>query len=124
MALRSFKDLLVWQKAQSLTLNIYTEFSECKDYGFKDQIQRAAVSISNNIAEGYGRRSDNALMNFLNIARGSAAEVESMLLIAHKLGYIDLRSQGTLLEQTNEVAKLITAFRNKLVQDGSSAPVR
>jgi four helix bundle protein len=88
MALQSFKDLTVWQKAQNLSLTIYREFATCRDYGFKDQIQRAGISITNNIAEGYGRRSNRALGNFLTIARGSVAEVESMLLMAHKLGYI------------------------------------
>ena len=117
MALQSFKDLLAWQRAQRLSLNIYKEFSSCRDYGFKDQIQRAAVSIMNNVAEGYGRRSDKALINFLTIARGSAAEVESMLLMAHQLNYINLQTQHELLIQTDEVAKLLTAFINKISLD-------
>ena len=117
MALQSFKDLVVWQKAQELSLDIYREFSSCKDYGFKDQIQRATLSIMNNVAEGYGRRSDRALINFLNIARGSAAEVESMIFMAHKLGYIDLNTQNRLLRQIDEVAKLLTAFINKINSD-------
>ena len=117
MALRSFKDLTVWRKAQDLSLNIYQEFANCKDYGFRDQIQRAGISITNNVAEGYGRQGDKWLINFLIIARGSTAEVESMLLMAHRLGYISLRAQKDLLSQTDEVAKLLTAFINKVGSD-------
>lgn len=117
MALQSFKDLTVWQKALNLSLSIYKEFAGCKDYGFKDQIQRASISIINNIAEGYGRRSDKALMNFLTIARGSVAEVESMILMAHQLQYIDLPTQNELLTQAEEVAKLLTGFINKISSD-------
>lgn len=114
MTLQSFKDLIVWQKACNLTDSVYKEFSNCRDYGFKDQIQRASISIANNIAEGYGRRSDKALNNFLTIARGSAAEVESMVLMSYNLKYIDKRTQQELLEQIEEIAKLITAFKNKI----------
>ena len=114
MSLRSFKDLTVWQKAEKLSLSVYKEFTTCRDYGFKDQIQRASVSIMNNIAEGYGRRSDKALCNFLAIARGSAAEVESMVLMAYQLRYIDETTQNRLLIEIEEVAKLLTAFMNKV----------
>ena len=118
MALQSFKDLTVWQKAEDLSLNVYREFATCKDYGFKDQIQRASISIINNIAEGYGRRSDKALFNFLTIARGSAAEVESMVILALQLKYIDSPAQKSLLAQIEDVAKLLTAFRNKISAGG------
>lgn len=117
MPLQSFKELLVWQKSEQLSLGIYKSFASCRDYGFKDQIQRAGISIMNNVAEGYGRRSDKALINFLNIARGSAAEVESMILHSFQLGYIDMLARDELLLQTETVAKLLTAFINKLRAD-------
>lgn len=126
MKSHSFKELLVWQKSQALSLMIYKEFAGCRDFGFKDQIQRASVSIMNNIAEGYGRRSDKALINFLNIARGSAAEVESMTLLAFQLGYIGPEAQQKLLIEAEEVGKLVTAFIKRLRTDsdtvGSSHP--
>lgn len=106
--------MVVWQKAQSLSLNIYQEFALCKDYGFKDQIQRASISIMNNIAEGYARRSDKALSNFLVIARGSAAEVESMIIMSYHLQYIDQPTRDNLLVRTEVVAKLLNAFTNKI----------
>ena len=105
------------KKASDFSVLIYQTFSESKDYGFKDQIQRASLYIMNNIAEGYGRRSDKALMNFLTIARGSAAEVESMILMAHQLQYINLLTQNELLTQAEEVAKLLTGFINKISSD-------
>ncbi len=117
MALQSFKDLLVWQKSKGLSLSVYKEFAVCRDYGFRDQIQRAGISIQNNIAEGYGRRSDKALVNFLTIARGSAAEVESMILTASQLGYITISVRDELIEKSEEVAKLLTAFINKIQKD-------
>jgi four helix bundle protein len=114
MATQSFKDLIVWQKSQNFTLHVYANFARCRDFGFRDQIQRATVSISNNIAEGYGRRSDKSLAYFLTIARGSAAEVESMLVLAGKLRYLKPNTQQELLQELNEVSKLLTAFKAKI----------
>ncbi len=114
MPIKSFKDILAWQKAQTLTIEIYQEFRECRDFGFRDQIQRASISIMNNIAEGYAKRSDKSFKNFLFIAKGSAAEVESMLLIAESLGYLSLEKQKVLIEKIEEVSRLITGFIRKL----------
>lgn len=114
MATKSFKDLIVWQKTQDTILSIYADFRKCNDFAFRDQIQRAAMSISNNIAEGYARRSDKALKNFLFIALGSAAEVESMLLVSVKLGYISESNCSARLAQIEEVEKLINGLIRKL----------
>ena len=86
------EDIQVWQKARQLTKQIYkaTEngrFSQ--DYGLRTQIQRASISIMANIAEGFGRRSDKEFANFLNMAHGSATEVQSHLYVALDLIYID-----------------------------------
>lgn len=114
MPISSFKDLIVWQKAFKLTSNIYKEFSGLRDFGFRDQIQRASIFIMNNIAEGYGKRSDKSLNNYLVIALGSAAEVESMILISTELRYISHGTQQQLLMELTEVSKLLNAFRKKL----------
>lgn len=79
MKVERFEDIFAWQKAKELTKEIYLLFEHCKDYGFKDQVQRAAVSIMNNIAEGYERRSNLEFKQFLFIAKGSCGEVRSML---------------------------------------------
>ncbi len=110
MAIASFKDILAWQKAYELTVDIYSSFKECRDYSYKDQIQRASISIMNNIAEGYAKRSDKAFKNFLLISKGSVAEVESMLLIATELGYLTDGKQKELLGKVNEVSKLLAGF--------------
>ena len=81
-----FENLIVWQKAQEFTITVYGTFADTKDYGFRDQIQRASISIMNNISEGYGRHSDKAFRHFLLIARGSASEVKSMLYVVENWG--------------------------------------
>ncbi|SRR6266404_3675386 len=114
MATQSFKELLVWRQASDFSVELYKSFSNNKDYGFRDQIQRATMSIPNNIAEGYARRSDKALRNFLQIAKGSAAEVESMLLISVRLGYLTSEKQVELSSRIEEIGKLLSGFIKKL----------
>jgi four helix bundle protein len=114
MATQSFKDLIVWQRASELSLGVYKSVKDLNDYSFRDQIQRAALSVPNNIAEGYARRSDKAFKNFLFIAKGSVAEVESMLLIAEKLDYISQEKQSELIFKADEVSKLLSGFIKKL----------
>ena len=77
-----FEDLVMWKEAKALTITIYRLMKSCKDYGFRDQIQRASVSIMNNIAEGSDSGSDAINIRFLNIAKGSCSEVRSMLYFA------------------------------------------
>jgi four helix bundle protein len=79
MKVKRFEDLIVWQKAIDLAELIYRHFWELKDFGFKDQICRAVVSVSNTIAEGFDRGTDTEFRRFLNIARSSCNEVKSML---------------------------------------------
>jgi len=119
MATQSFKDLIVWQKAKIFYVEVHKSFEDVKDYSFCDQILRAALSAPNNIAEGYARRSDKAFRNFLFIAKGSVAEVESMLLIAPELGHITTEEQNSLLAQAEEVSKLLTGFIKKLSAEDS-----
>ena len=90
-AFKTFEEINAWQNARELVRDVYAmtgcgDF--CKDYGLKDQIQRAAVSICSNIAEGFERRGNKEFINFLWIAKGSAAEVCSQLHLAKDLGYI------------------------------------
>ena len=90
-AFKTFEEINAWQNARVLVKDIYAMTRRgdfCKDYGLKDQIQRAAVSICSNIAEGFERRGNKEFVNFLWIAKGSAAEVCSQLHNARNLGYI------------------------------------
>ena len=82
-----FEELKTWIHAKSLTLLVYNLMRENRDYGFKDQIQRASVSIMNNIAEGFESGSDAKFIYFLNIAKGSCSEVKSMLYLCEDFHY-------------------------------------
>ena len=116
---RSFENLYVWKESRTLVIKVYRLMSGCRDYGFKDQIQRAAVSIMNNIAEGFDRNKftkDNALfIHFLGIAIGSCGEVKSMLYAAEDLGYISSDKCHTLrsccVDIEIKTSSLITSLR-------------
>jgi len=84
-----FEDLDVWQNAIELSINIYKLLKDCRDYSFKDQICRASVSIPSNIAEGFERQYNKEFIQFLHIAKGSAGEVRTQLLLASRLGFIN-----------------------------------
>ena len=89
---RRFEDLQAWQKARELVREIYTTSADgrlSKDFGLRDQVCRAAVSAMSNIAEGFARGSDKDFAHFLDIARGSSLEVQSLLYVALDVGYID-----------------------------------
>ena len=78
---RSIENLYILQLSRNIVNDIYNLMKDCKDYGFKDQIQRAAISIMNNIAEGFDSGSDKKFISYLNISRGSCSEVNSMLYL-------------------------------------------
>jgi four helix bundle protein len=105
-----FEDLIIWQESKVLTITIYKIFSDSRDFGFKDQIQRASVSIMNNIAEGFERSSDKDFARFLFIAKASAGEVRSMLYLASELKYIDLDKSQELITQVRKLAGSIGNF--------------
>jgi len=107
MKIRTFEDLLVWQKAISNTIEIYKRFHLVCDFGFKNQIQRASISISNNIAEGFERGSDRDFRRFLFISQGSCSEVKSMIFIALKLNYISQGEFSLIYGQLNEIGKML-----------------
>lgn len=85
MKIKKFEDIVSWQKSKELTVNIYKIFLEIKDFNFKYQIERASVSIMNNIAEGFEGKSNQEFKYFLFVAKGSCAEVRSMLYLAIEL---------------------------------------
>jgi len=87
-SVRRFEDLDVWKDSKTLVVQIYKIFRESKDFGFRDQICRASVSVMNNIAEGFERESDKEFQRFLYISKASAGEVRSMLYLASDLNYI------------------------------------
>lgn len=110
MKIGKFEDIISWQKSQHLAKLIYELFRNNKDYGFKDQIQRAVISISNNIAEGFERKSNNEFKQFLFIAKGSCAEVRSMANLALSCRYISKEDLGNIYENSVEISKLISGL--------------
>ncbi len=114
MKIRKFEDLKSWQKAQDLAVVIYSEFGTLRDFGFRDQITRATVSISNNIAEGFDRNSTADFCRFLSIALASCSEVRSMLYLSERLHYISSEKIEELAKETNDIAKMITGLRKYL----------
>ena len=112
-----FEDIEAWQKARALNKEIYrtTEASSfAKDFSLRDQIRRASVSIMANIAEGFGRRSKKEFSNFLNMAHGSAAEVQCHLYVALDLQYINQGNFEVLYSKTEEVSRMIQGFMQYL----------
>ncbi len=108
--IEKFEDILSWQKANILIVSIYKVFNLSKDYSFRDQIQRAAVSIANNIAEGYERRGNKEFRQFLFISKGSCGEVRSMLYLALELGYINKGEFNNFHKQTVEIARMLSGL--------------
>jgi four helix bundle protein len=108
-----FEDIEVWQKARILVGNIYQvtrQGSFSKDYGLKEQIQRAAVSIMSNIAEGFERKSNKEFSQFLFVAKASAGEVRSLLYVANDIGYIDGDIFSDLKSSASLLSRQISAF--------------
>ena len=116
MSRGNFESLRVWQNARTFVNSIYDIMDNNKDFGFRDQIQRAAISIMNNISEGYESGSDARYVNFLNIAKGSCSEVRSMLYVCLDRKYCSQEQFDVLKSQaihiSSQLYKLIE-FLNK-----------
>lgn len=115
---RDFQDLHVWQKAHALTLSVYrvtAGFPSAEMYGLMSQTRRAAASIPANVAEGCGRGSSRELARFVQIARGSASELEYHLLLAHDLGLLPTEEYPSLRSHLTEVQKMLTSYRQTLL---------
>jgi four helix bundle protein len=114
MKIHRFEDLIAWQKAQDLAVNIYHLFGDHTDFGFRKQICNAAVSISNNIAEGFDRDSKATFVHFLKISSGSSSEVKSMLYLAKRLNYISEETKLEHIEKCSEVSRIIRGLINSI----------
>jgi len=110
MAIEKFEDIISWQKGKELVVLIYRAFNSNRDYSFIDQIKRASVSITNNIAEGFERRSNKEFKQFLYIAKGSCGEVRSMVSIALELKYVSKDEFKKLNDSSVEISKLISGL--------------
>lgn len=114
MRFNRFEEIQAWQKAKELCISIYAVFGESRDFGFRDQIQRAAVSVMNNIAEGFERRSNNEFRHFLYVAKGSCGEVRSMLILAAELNKLPSAKSLVLQNNAEEISRMIAGLIKKL----------
>jgi four helix bundle protein len=110
----SFEDLDVWKKSCSLSVRIYTLLKDCRDYGLKDQMLRAAVSIASNIAEGSERKSIPDFKRYINIALGSAAELRTQVYIAQQVKLISDQDANYLVEELKSISKMLQALHSSL----------
>lgn len=107
MAYQSFEDLDVWKRACRIAVRVYEVLKDCRDYGLRDQMTRAAVSIASNIAEGAERSTKPDFIRFLNIAKGSAAELRTQLYIAQRIGILDHKTQADLTEELKQISAML-----------------
>lgn len=124
MAIRSYRDLDVWKAAVDMvemTYRMRSEFPPDERYGLKSQMQRAAVSIAANIAEGYGRMHRKEYLNHLSIANGSLAEYETHLIIAKRVGYVGNGQAKDVWSQAKRVGQMLRKLMDSLA-DGAASP--
>lgn len=110
MKIERFEDIESWKEARLLVKEVYQLFTNVKDYGFRDQIQRASLSVMSNIAEGFDRSSNKEFVQFLVIARGSVSEVKSLSYAALDVGYIDKNTFSGISEHCVKLTSLINGF--------------
>ena len=115
--MKSYRDLKVWQKAMDLVVECYEEtkeFPKSEIFGLTSQLRRAGVSVPANIAEGHARHYTTEYLRYLSIAYGSLAELETHILIAQRLNYLDTSQCNILLDITSEVGRMINGLRSSL----------
>ncbi|HBE44795.1 MAG TPA: four helix bundle protein [Deltaproteobacteria bacterium] len=114
---RNFKELIVWRKAYQLALDLYRaseEFPKSEQYGLTSQMRRCAVSIVSNVAEGYQRQHTGEYVQFLSMAYGSCAELETQLFLSKDLHYLPLKTFKELSELTTEISKMLYTMIKRL----------
>jgi len=109
-----FEDLKVWQEARALANAVYDAMGKCKDFDFRSQIQRASVSVMNNVAEGFERRTRKDFAHFLDLSKGSAGEVRSMLYLAEDRNYVSPEVAVTLRSRYEQLSSSIGALASRL----------
>jgi four helix bundle protein len=115
--IRNYRDLIVWQKAVDLVADAYRlsdRFPKTEEFALRIQVRRAAVSVAANIAEGHGRTGIGEFLHYLSIAHGSLAELETLLSVAVRLGYLKSVEVESITSQSGEVGRLIRALMRRL----------
>ena len=115
--IRNFKSLKIWHRSRAFVKTVYlvtNEFPKEEKFGLISQLNRAAVSIPSNIAEGCGRGTTKSLSNFLDMAVGSACEVETQIYLSHDLGFIDTLKMETLTDEIGQIRRMIIGYQKTL----------
>ncbi len=114
MAYQSFEELEVWKRSCSMATKIYRLLQDCRDYGLRDQMTRAAVSIASNISEGAERDSISEFVRFLHIAKGSAAELRTQTYIAREIGLFSPEATKELIDELKVISSMLHALITSL----------
>jgi len=107
MKIEKFEDLDVWQEGMRISESIYKALKECRDFGLCDQMQRAAVSIPSNIAEGFERDSNKEYIHFLYYAKASCGELRTQIYLAIKLGVVEKHKGDELIDKTRKISSML-----------------
>src|SRR5438067_2818979 len=107
MAFQSFENLEVWQRGCRLAVDVFKAFASCRNFTMQDQVQRAALSVPSNVAEGYERDSNKEFIRFLNISKGSCGELRTQLYISRKLDFLTKSDFNRLVNSSKEISKML-----------------
>jgi four helix bundle protein len=122
MAFRSFEDLEVWQRGCRLAVDVFKTFTRCRNVTMRDQVQRSALSIPSNVAEGYERNSNKEFIRFLNIAKGSGGELRTQLYISRKLELLTKPEFDRLVTESKEISKMLHGLSKAVSKRLSKKP--
>jgi four helix bundle protein len=114
MSYQSFEDLDVWKKACQIAVELYLELKNCKDFSFRDQMNRAGISIASNISEGAERGSNKDFIRFLHISKASAAELRTQLYIADRVGLVSSEKRIRFCEELIAISRMLHALIKSL----------
>jgi four helix bundle protein len=121
MAFQSFEDLEVWQRGCRLAVGVFKTFATCRNFTMQDQVQRAALSVPSNVAEGYERNSNKEFVRFLNIAKGSCGELRTQLYISRKLDFLKKADFDHLIGESKEISAMLHGLSRAVLK---RAPVK
>ena len=105
-----FEDLEVWKRSTRLTAAIYKHFRDLRDFGYRDQITRSALSVPSNVAEGFERESTAETLRFFVYAKGSCGELRTQIHVGLEIGYIDSATGATWLDETREISAMLVGL--------------
>jgi four helix bundle protein len=114
---KSYKDLLVWQRSMDLVETVYrltAVFPSVEQWGLVSQMRRAAISVPSNVAEGYGRQATGEYRHHVSIGRGSLLELETQILLARRLNYLKLADAESVLKEIDEISRMLATLVSKL----------